>query len=83
LPEPQAILYVSNSFVLICSDGYMIGGTAILVLIALAIFFVVRYYLNSKALAAARERMQKDEDEGFLSLDQPDADEFSDFSESP
>lgn len=64
-------------------DGSLIGGSAFLILLILAIFFGVRYYLNSQQTREARARMERDEDEGFLSLDQPDADEYSDFSDSP
>eukprot|EP01127_Copromyxa_protea_P015714 TRINITY_DN456_c0_g1_i2.p1 TRINITY_DN456_c0_g1~~TRINITY_DN456_c0_g1_i2.p1 ORF type:complete len:1114 (+),score=210.50 TRINITY_DN456_c0_g1_i2:848-4189(+) len=62
--------------------GGVIGGIAG-VLFIVASFFGVRQYLNYKARRDAQIQMLKDEDEGFLSLDQPDADEFSDFSESP
>lgn len=69
-------VYLSNL------DGSLVGVAALLLILVL-IFFGVRQFLSAQAAAEARAKLERDEDEGFLSLDQPDADEFSDFSDSP
>jgi len=62
--------------------GSLIGGGVFLILVLLAVFFALRHYLSEQNKRDMRARMERDEVEGFLSLDQPDANEFSDFSDS-